>query len=70
MPSSHSQDSTLSGHTDDSELNHEAPLISFSLGHDAIFLLGGPTREEEPMALRVRRSVLLEVFFQLDLIVT
>lgn len=44
-------DSTLSGHTDHSEINLEAPLFSFSLGQTAIFLIGGKTREEKPSAI-------------------
>ncbi|GLV36041.1 AlkB [Carabus blaptoides fortunei] len=37
--------STLSGHTDHSEKNLDAPLISISLGQTAIFLIGGPTED-------------------------
>ncbi|XP_063217889.1 nucleic acid dioxygenase ALKBH1 [Bacillus rossius redtenbacheri] len=46
-------DSTLSGHTDHSEANREAPLLSFSFGQSAIFLLGGPTVDEKPSAILV-----------------
>lgn len=46
--------STLSGHTDHSEENLEAPLLSFSFGQTAIFLLGGPTIETEPAAIFLR----------------
>ncbi|XP_025835825.1 nucleic acid dioxygenase ALKBH1-like, partial [Agrilus planipennis] len=46
-------DSTLSGHTDHSEINLEAPLISFSFGQSAIFLLGGKTLEEKPTPLLI-----------------
>lgn len=44
-------DSTLGGHTDHSELDHDAPLISISFGQDAIFLLGGPTKATKPTAI-------------------
>ncbi|RZC41808.1 alkylated DNA repair protein alkB -like protein 1 [Asbolus verrucosus] len=47
-------DSTLSGHTDYSEQNLEAPLVSFSFGQTAVFLLGGKTKEEEPTAMFLR----------------
>lgn len=48
-------DSTLSGHTDFSEENLDAPLISFSFGQTAIFLLGGRTKEDgEPTAMFLR----------------
>ncbi|CAH0386512.1 unnamed protein product [Bemisia tabaci] len=41
-------DSTLSGHVDSSETNLEAPLISFSFGQSAIFLIGGTSLEDTP----------------------
>ncbi|XP_067011569.2 nucleic acid dioxygenase ALKBH1 [Anabrus simplex] len=47
-------DSTLSGHTDHSEQNREAPLFSFSFGQSAIFLLGGPSVEDKPAAMFLR----------------
>uniref|UniRef100_A0A1A9W347 Fe2OG dioxygenase domain-containing protein n=1 Tax=Glossina brevipalpis TaxID=37001 RepID=A0A1A9W347_9MUSC len=43
--------STLSGHTDHSEPNQDAPLFSFSFGQTAIFLIGGLTLEMRPTAL-------------------
>nr|CAH7740134.1 unnamed protein product [Callosobruchus chinensis] len=46
--------STLSGHTDHSEINLEAPLFSVSLGQSAIFLLGGHTLDEKPIAILLR----------------
>jgi len=42
---------SLAGHTDNSEENHMAPLISVSLGLSAVFLLGGLTRDVEPDAI-------------------
>ncbi|XP_052766416.1 nucleic acid dioxygenase ALKBH1-like [Mya arenaria] len=42
-------ESTLMGHTDVSELDKAAPLISFSFGQSCIFLIGGPTKETEPI---------------------
>lgn len=47
-------DSTLSGHTDHSEKDLQAPLLSVSLGLDAIFLLGGQTLEDVPTAIYLR----------------
>ncbi|KAK3595959.1 hypothetical protein CHS0354_032473 [Potamilus streckersoni] len=44
-------DSTLAAHTDHSEIDHQAPLISISLGQDAIFLIGGQTKATKPIAL-------------------
>ncbi|KAK9906670.1 hypothetical protein WJX75_005879 [Coccomyxa subellipsoidea] len=45
---------TLGGHKDDAEQNLCAPIVALSLGCDAIFLLGGETRDEEPVAMRIR----------------
>lgn len=47
-------DSTLSGHTDHSEQNLEAPLFSFSFGQTAIFLIGGHTKEEIAIPIFLR----------------
>jgi alkylated DNA repair protein alkB family protein 1 len=45
---------TLAGHTDKSEENMLQALISVSLGQEAIFLIGGPTKATPPVALRLR----------------
>ncbi|KAG1473558.1 hypothetical protein G6F56_000885 [Rhizopus delemar] len=45
---------TLMGHVDRSELNMEAPLVSLSLGHSCIYLIGGATRETVPTPLLLR----------------
>ncbi|KAK9730213.1 2OG-Fe(II) oxygenase superfamily [Popillia japonica] len=45
------KDSTLSGHTDHSEQNLEAPLISLSFGQTALFLIGGSTIDVKPTAI-------------------
>lgn len=47
-------DSTLSGHTDHSEFDLTAPLFSLSFGQSAIFLLGGKTRDQAPLAMYLR----------------
>ena len=48
-------DATLAGHTDHSEPNRRAPLISISLGQSAIFLIGGRTKSEKsPEAVLLR----------------
>ena len=39
--------STLSAHTDHSEFYLDSPLFSISFGQSAIFLIGGPEREDE-----------------------
>ena len=53
---------TLGGHKDDAELDLSQPLVSMSLGCDAIFLLGHLTKEEEaptPMFVRSGDIVVL-----------
>lgn len=44
-------DSTLSGHTDHSEKNLDAPLFSFSFGQSAVFLIGGSSMDDKPTPL-------------------
>ena len=39
--------SIMGGHRDDSELALDKPVVSFSLGLPAVFLLGGKTRDDE-----------------------
>jgi alkylated DNA repair protein alkB family protein 1 len=46
-------DSSIGGHTDHSEFDLSAPLLSFSFGQDAIFLLGKESRTIRPVAIRV-----------------
>ncbi|KAF1796359.1 hypothetical protein FB192DRAFT_1293202 [Mucor lusitanicus] len=51
--------STLMGHVDQSEINMEAPLISMSLGHSCIYLIGGNTRDTKPIPLRLNSGDML-----------
>ncbi|XP_029976191.1 nucleic acid dioxygenase ALKBH1-like [Salarias fasciatus] len=44
-------DSCLGIHVDESELDHTRPLLSFSFGQSAIFLLGGRRRQDPPTAM-------------------
>lgn len=44
-------DSSLGIHVDESELDHSRPLLSFSFGQSAIFLLGGTRRQDPPAAM-------------------
>jgi len=46
--------STLSAHTDHSEPNHSQPVISYSIGLPAVFLIGGTTRNFSPTAVLLR----------------
>ncbi|KAK9765061.1 hypothetical protein K7432_006905 [Basidiobolus ranarum] len=45
---------SLMAHVDKSEINMDAPLISFSLGQSCIYLLGGLTRDVPPVAIYLR----------------
>ncbi|XP_059481846.1 nucleic acid dioxygenase ALKBH1 [Neocloeon triangulifer] len=47
-------DSTLAGHIDHSEEDFEAPLLSFSFGQNAIFLLGSTNKNDHPLALLIQ----------------
>ncbi|KAG0211189.1 hypothetical protein BGX28_008369 [Mortierella sp. GBA30] len=49
----------LMGHVDRSELNKDAPLVSFSFGHSCIYLLGGPTREKSPTPVLLQSGDIL-----------
>lgn len=41
--------SNMGGHRDDLELDRTKPVVSISLGLPAVFLLGGKSKEEEPV---------------------
>ncbi|GAA5983822.1 hypothetical protein JCM11641_005206 [Rhodosporidiobolus odoratus] len=45
---------SLTGHTDHSEKDATRPLVSFSLGHSSVFLVGGITRDVPPLAILLR----------------
>ncbi|XP_030459748.1 alpha-ketoglutarate-dependent dioxygenase alkB [Syzygium oleosum] len=45
---------TLGGHLDDMEADWSKPIVSLSLGCKAIFLLGGKTRQDNPIAMFLR----------------
>ncbi|XP_053608850.1 nucleic acid dioxygenase ALKBH1 isoform X2 [Plodia interpunctella] len=51
--------STLSAHTDHSEINLEAPLFSFSFGQSAIFLIGGEDKSTVPSAVLLQSGDIL-----------
>ncbi|XP_059062476.1 nucleic acid dioxygenase ALKBH1 [Achroia grisella] len=51
--------STLSAHTDHSEVNLEAPLFSFSFGQSAIFLIGGTDKTTVPSAILLNSGDIL-----------
>lgn len=42
---------TLGGHKDDAEERSDCPIVSLSLGCDAVFLIGGATKDVAPTAV-------------------
>jgi len=50
---------TLSPHTDHSEHNKGAPLLSISFGQPCVFLIGGPSKATAPSAILLRSGDLL-----------
>lgn len=50
---------TLGGHLDDMEADWSKPIVSMSLGCKAIFLLGGKTRQDDPIAMFLRSGDVL-----------
>lgn len=44
----------MGGHVDDGEEAHENPVVSVSIGSPCVFILGGLTKEEVPVALLLR----------------
>jgi len=45
----YNEKSSMGGHRDDSEYAVDKPIVSFSAGRPAVFLLGGPTRDDMPI---------------------
>lgn len=41
--------SNMGGHRDDGELALDKPIVSVSMGRPAVFLLGGPTKDDAPV---------------------
>lgn len=50
----YSSKSIMGGHRDDSEHAIHQPIVSFSMGRPAVFLLGGPTRNDPVTPILVR----------------
>uniref|UniRef100_UPI00398F172B nucleic acid dioxygenase ALKBH1 isoform X1 n=1 Tax=Pristiophorus japonicus TaxID=55135 RepID=UPI00398F172B len=44
-------DSSLGIHVDESEMDYSKPLLSFSFGQSAVFLLGGQKRQDPPLPM-------------------
>ena len=50
----YSAKSTMGGHRDDAEPYEGAPIVSISVGLEAIYLIGGADKQATPRAVRVR----------------
>jgi alkylated DNA repair protein alkB family protein 1 len=48
------KNSTMGGHQDDVEYTMENPVVSLSLGAEAIFLKGSTTKQDKPLQIRLR----------------
>lgn len=44
----------MGGHVDDAEVDEQRPIVSLSLGISCIFLMGGKSRRDKPVALYLR----------------
>jgi len=53
----------MTGHLDDAELDQRSPIYSFSIGLSCIFVIGGPTKESEPTAVRLDSGDLMSINF-------
>jgi len=49
----------MGGHLDDGEKDQISPIVSFSFGLDCVFLMGGPTRDIKPHAIRLESGDVL-----------
>lgn len=49
----------MTGHLDDAELDQESPIYSFSFGLSSVFVIGGPTKDERPVAIKLDSGDLL-----------
>lgn len=43
----------MTGHLDDAEIDQMSPIYSFSLGLSCIFLIGGRTKDDKPISVRL-----------------
>ncbi|KAJ2501906.1 hypothetical protein GGH96_001549 [Coemansia sp. RSA 1972] len=50
---------TMAGHVDKTEENMDAPLISFNIGLDCVYLIGGTTRDTVPTPVLLRSGDVL-----------
>lgn len=53
----------MTGHLDDAEVDQLSPIYSFSFGLDCIFLIGGRTKEQKPIAVRLQSGDLLSTHY-------
>lgn len=49
----------MTGHLDDAQIDQISPIYSFSFGLSCIFLIGGPTKDQKPLSIRLNSGDLL-----------
>ena len=49
----------MGGHLDDGEKDQDSPIFSYSLGLSCVFLIGGLTKEEEPIPVALESGDLI-----------
>lgn len=49
----------MTGHLDDGEIDQENPIFSFCFGLSCVFLIGGPTREKQPVGVKLESGDLM-----------
>lgn len=52
----------MTGHLDDAEIDQLSPIYSFSFGLSCVFLIGGRTKDDKPVAVRLNSGDLLSIF--------
>jgi alkylated DNA repair protein alkB family protein 1 len=52
----------MTGHLDDAEVDQLSPIYSFSLGLSCVFLIGGRTKDDKPVSIRLNSGDLLSKF--------
>lgn len=52
----------MTGHLDDGEEDQINPIFSFCFGLSCVFLLGSPTRNKKPLAIRLDAGDLMSNF--------
>jgi alkylated DNA repair protein alkB family protein 1 len=55
----------MTGHLDDAEKDQTSPIYSFSFGLSCVFLIGGKTKDDKPIAVRLNSGDLMSNYFSI-----